>query len=157
MAAFRGRSRLSQKVIALNCRYCAERIPEERVDEGYDYCVKKECSEQGLRALNVVAIHVNKSNDQFALREQLDIPQIAGGSEVDGGQYGIRHRSARPEAEVLTDGQRIERMRRRLETRLRGCTDEAERTRLIDAYNSQVRRMNIRYRRTGLYRQDASP
>ena len=58
---------------------------------------------------------------------------------------------------MLTDGQRIERMRRRLETRLRGCTDEAERTRLIDAYNSQVRRMNIRYRRTGLYRQDASP
>jgi hypothetical protein len=42
-------------------------------------------------------------------------------------------------------------MRRRLEARLDDCTDEDERTRLIDAYNSQVRRMNIRYRRMGLY------
>lgn len=139
----------------MRCRYCGESIPQERVNEGYDYCVKQECCEQGLRALNVVAIHVNKSNDQFALREQLDIPEIAGGAHVDGGQYGIPHRPARREPEVLTDGQRIERMRRGLEARLRGCTDEAERTRLIDAYNSQVRRMNIRYRRTGLYRDDS--
>jgi len=58
---------------------------------------------------------------------------------------------------VLTDGQRIERMRRRLEARLRDCTDDGERTSLIDAYNSQVRRMNIRYRRTGLYREDPRP
>jgi hypothetical protein len=149
--------RSHQKVVVLNCTYCGDSIPEERAHEGYDYCVKKECSEQGLRALNVVAIHVNKSNDQYALREQLDIPEIEGGSEVDGGQYGIRHRPARREPEVLTDGQRIDRMRQRLETRLRACTDEAERTRLIDAYNSQVRRMNIRYRRTGLYRDDPRP
>ena len=138
----------------MNCRYCGESIPEERVDEGYDYCVEQACCEQGLHALNVVAIHVNKSNDQFALREQLDIPAIAGGAQIDGGQYGIPHRPARREPEVLTDGQRIERMRRRLEARLRDCTDDGERTSLIDAYNSQVRRMNIRYRRTGLYRED---
>jgi hypothetical protein len=137
----------------LNCRYCGASVPEERAQEGYDYCVSQECSEQGLRGLNVVAIHVNKSNDQYALREQLDIPEIAGGAHVDGGQYGIRHRPARRQPEVLTDGQRIERMRRRLEARLRDMTDEAERTRLIDAYNSEVRRMNIRYRRTGLYRE----
>jgi hypothetical protein len=43
-------------------------------------------------------------------------------------------------------------MRRRLDARLRDCTDQSERTRLIDAYNGEVRRMNIRYRRTGLYR-----
>jgi hypothetical protein len=138
----------------LNCRYCGDVIPEERTQGGYDYCVKQECSEQGLRGLNVVAIHVNKSNDQYALREQLEIPEIAGGAHVDGGQYGIRHRSARRQPEVLTDGQRIERMRRRLEARLRDTTDVAERSRLIDAYNSQVRRMNIRYRHTGLYRED---
>jgi hypothetical protein len=139
----------------LNCRYCGETLPEERANEGYEYCVKKECSELGLRALNVVAIHVNKSNDQLALREQLDIPEIAGHAHVDGGQYGIRHRAKRPEPEVLTDGQRIARMRRRLEARLRGCTDSAERTKLIDAFNSEVRRMNIRYRRIGLYRDEA--
>jgi hypothetical protein len=141
----------------LNCTYCGDSIPEERAQEGYAYCVKQECSEQGLRALNVVAIHVNKSNDQYALREQLDIPEIEGGAQVDGGQYGIRHRPPRRERQVLTDGQRIDRMRRRLEARLDDCTDQDERTRLIDAYNSQVRRMNIRYRRTGLYREDPRP
>jgi hypothetical protein len=139
----------------VNCRYCGESLPEERANEGYDYCVKKDCSEQGLHALNVVAIHVNKSNDQYALREELDIPEIAGGTTIEGGHYGIPHRPKKREPEVLTDGQRIERMRRRLEDRLRRCTDKAERTRLIDAYNSQVRRMNIRYRRTALYRDDA--
>ena len=141
----------------MNCRYCGDTIPEERAQAGYDYCVKQECSDQGLRSLNVVAIHVNKSNDQYALREQLDIPEIEGGARVDGGQYGIRHRPARREPDVLTDGQRIDRMRRRLEARLSRCTDDAERTRLIDAYNSQVRRMNIRYRRTALYREDPHP
>lgn len=141
----------------MNCRYCGDPIPEERVGEGYDYCVKSDCSEQGLRALNVVAIHVNKSNDQYALREQLDIPEIEGGARVDGGQYGIRHRPSRREPEVLTDGQRIERMRRGLEHRLRDCTDEVQRAKLIDAYNNQVRRMNIRYRRTGLYRNGDRP
>jgi hypothetical protein len=139
----------------LNCRYCGETLPEERANEGYEYCVNKECSELGLRALNVVAIHVNKSNDQLALREQLDIPEIAGHAHVDGGQYGTRHRAKRREPEVLTDGQRIARMKHRLEARLRKCTDEGERTRLIDAYNSQVRRMNIRYRRIGLYQDEA--
>lgn len=141
----------------MNCTYCGDTIPEERAQAGYDYCVKQECSEQGLRALNVVAIHVNKSNDQFALREQLDIPEIEGGAQVDGGQYGIRHRQPRRERKVLTDGQRIDRMRRRLEARLDDCTDEDERARLIDAYNGQVRRMNIRYRRTGLYQENPHP
>jgi hypothetical protein len=139
----------------LNCRYCGDTIPEERVHEGYEYCVKEACCAQGMHALNVVAIHVNKSNDQYALREQLDIPEIAGGTRIEGGHYGIPYRPKEPEPEVLTDGQRIVRMRRRLEDRLRGCTDKAERTRLIDAYNSQVRRMNIRYRRTALYREDS--
>jgi hypothetical protein len=127
------------------------------VTEGYDYCVRPECTAQGLRALNVVAIHVNKSNDQYALREQLDIPEIEGAARVDGGQYGIRHRRARREPEVLSDGQRIDRMRRGLEARLRDCTDGVERARLIDAYNARVRRMNIRYRRTGLYQEGDRP
>ena len=107
-----------------------------------------------MRALNVVAIHVNKSNDQYALREQLDIPEIAGSTRIEGGQYGVPHRARVRDPEVLTDGQRIHRMRLALEARLAGCTDKRERSRLIDAYNSRVRRMNIRYRRTGLYREE---
>jgi len=34
------------------------------------------CVEACIRPLNVVAIAVNKSNEQLALREQLDIPRI---------------------------------------------------------------------------------
>jgi hypothetical protein len=107
-----------------------------------------------MRPLHVVAISVNKSNDQYALREQLDIPEHAGKTVVDGGQYGIPRRLPRPEPRVLTDGQRIERMRRRLEVQLRGCTSKTERSRLIRAHNAEVRKMNIRYRRIGLYPED---
>lgn len=107
-----------------------------------------------MRPLHVVAISVNKSNDQYALREQLDIPEHAGGTLVDGGQYGIPHRPRRREPEVLSDGQKIKAMRRRLEDQLRSATTKAERSRLIRAYNAQVRKMNIRYRRSGLYRED---
>lgn len=107
-----------------------------------------------MRPLHVVAISVNKSNDQYALREQLDIPEHAGGILVDGGQYGIPHRPRRREPEILSDGQKIKAMRRRLEDQLRGATSNAERSKLIRAYNARVRTMNIRYRRAGLYRED---
>jgi hypothetical protein len=46
-------------------------------------------------------------------------------------------------------------MRRQLEAELEECTDQAERSRLIDTYNAQVHRMNIRYRRIGLYPREA--
>jgi hypothetical protein len=113
--------------------------------------MKAACVEACIRPLNVVAVGVNKSNDQLVLREHLDIPQIAGRSRTDGGQYGARHRPPRREPEALTDGQRITRMREVLEAGLETCADPAERAKLIDAYNARVRRMNIRYRRTGLY------
>jgi hypothetical protein len=140
-----------EKRTALKCRNCGDNVSEERVDAGYDYCTQPPCVEACIRPLNVVAIAVNKSNDQLALREQLDIPRIAARTRADGGQYGVPHRPEKPEPVVLTDGQRITRMRRALESRLQSCEDEMERGRLVDAYNARVRRMNIRYRRTGLY------
>jgi len=42
-------------------------------------------------------------------------------------------------------------MRHKLEAQLEKCRDPDERARLIDAYNARVRRMNIRFRRIGLY------
>jgi hypothetical protein len=141
----------------LKCRRCGDPVSEERTDAGYDYCMKPACVEACIRPLNVVAIAVNKSNDQLALREQLDIPRIGGRSRVDGGQYGVAYRPAQREPEVLTDGQRIARRRQVLEARLEDRDDKAERARLIDAYNARVRRMNIRYRRSGLYREIDPP
>ncbi len=114
--------------------------------------MKPACVEACIRPLNVVAVGVNKSNDQLALREQLDIPRFAGRTRADGGQYGAADRPARREPEVLTDGQRITRMRQDLEAQLEECGDEVEQAKLIDEYNARVRRMNIRYRRIGLYR-----
>ena len=63
----------------------------------------------------------------------------------------VRSIVPRREPKALTDGQRITRMRQDLEAQLDDCGNEAERAKLIDAYNAQVRRMNIRFRRTGLY------
>jgi hypothetical protein len=141
----------------LKCRNCGELISDERAEAGYDYCMQPACVEACIRPLNVVAVGVNKSNDQLALREELDIPRIAARTRTDGGQYGIAHRPSRREPEVLTDGQRITRMRQDLEARLKECGDEAERARLIDAHNARVRRMNIRFRRIGLYHESDSP
>jgi hypothetical protein len=42
-------------------------------------------------------------------------------------------------------------MRRELEVRLEACPAEIERAKLIDAHKARVRRMNIRFPRTGLY------
>jgi hypothetical protein len=142
--------------LKLKCRNCGDVVSEERADAGYDYCVKPACVEACIRPLNVVAVGVNKSNDQLALREQLDIPRIAARTRTDGGQYGIAHRPERRQPEVLTDGQLITRMRLDLEALLADCRDPAERANLIDAHNARVRRMNIRYRRTGLYRESDS-
>jgi hypothetical protein len=141
----------------LNCRHCGDVVSEERAEAGFDYCMKPECVEACIRPLNVVAVAVNKSNDQLALREQLDIPKIVARTRTEGGQYGPALRPPPPEPEVLTDGQRITRMRAELETRLETCEDPADRAKLIDAYNARVRRMNIRYRRIGLYGESDPP
>jgi hypothetical protein len=147
---------MMENCLNTKCRNCGDPVSEERADAGYDYCMKPRCVEVCIRPLNVVAVGVNKSNAQLALREQLDIPRIVARTRTDGGQYGIPHRPARLEPEVLTDGQRITRMRRDLEARLEVCGDQAERAKLIDAYNARVRRMNIRYRHIGLYRESES-
>jgi len=141
----------------LKCRHCGDLVPEERSTAGYDYCMKTACVEACISPLNVVAVGVNKSNDQLVLREQLDIARIAARTRTDGGQYGLAGRPAPREPEVLTDGQRITRMRRELETLLEACGDPVERAKLIDAYNARVRRMNIRFRRIGLYRERDAP
>ena len=140
----------------LKCKNCGDALPVERSKSGYDYCTKPACVEVCMRSPNVVAIHVNKSNDQYVLRKDLNIPQVAGRTRVDGGHYGAPPRPRRTSRSgSLTDGQRIDRMRRELEAELEECTDQAERSRLIDTYNAQVRRMNIRYRRIGLYPREA--
>ena len=139
--------------LKFTCRNCGDVVGRERLEAGYDYCLKPGCLEACIRPLNLVAVAVNKSNDQLVLLEQLDIPRVVSRTRTDGGQFGAALRPPRREPRVLTDGQRIARMRRDLEARLAACEDDVERARLIDAYNSRVRTMNIRYRRTGLYRQ----
>lgn len=145
-----------EKLLNLKCRNCGDLVSEERVEAGYDYCMKPACVAACIRPLNVVAVGVNKSNDQLVLREQLDIPQIVARTRADGGQFGPAQSPALRRPESLTDGQRISRMREELEARLQNCHDEAERTKLVDAYNGRVRRMNIRFRRIGLYSESDS-
>lgn len=141
----------------LDCRHCGDVVSKERVDAGYDYCMQEKCVEACLRPLHVVAVAVNKSNDQLVLREQLDIPRVSSSARADGGQYGAPRRPLRREPRVLTDGQKIARMRQELELRLESCKDPVERAKLIDAHNARVRGMNIRFRRIGLYRESGPP
>ena len=93
----------------MDCRHCGDVVSKERVDAGYDYCMQEKCVEACLRPLHVVAVAVNKSNDQLVLREQLDIPRVSSSARADGGQYGAPRRPLRREPRVLTDGQKIAR------------------------------------------------
>jgi hypothetical protein len=158
----------------LQCRNCGDVVDPRRVELGYDYCLKEECQQRCLKRVQLAAVGVNKAADYYMKAEEVLPPRPAapGGTPGppppmepdDGGGEPPEVSSPRARPAVnkgtrpKTTLERLQRMERALDDLLdrsyerfrRGeitATEmHRERDRLVDAFNQQVMRENIRYR-----------
>ncbi len=56
----------------MRCVTCQDELPRERVDYGYDYCIKSACVAQNFTGVRVVEVGVNKSAPQLVAADEVD-------------------------------------------------------------------------------------
>lgn len=148
----------------MKCMNCGETIASERVELGYQYCLKDECQKLCMEPVRLARVAVNKSADQFVLAD--DVPPTTEPStrrapdddQPDESEALPRVRAhLRAPTPVLSPLQRLRAISAELDRRLaksydRFCQGEItstemarEQNALIDAFNGYVRRENIRY------------
>jgi hypothetical protein len=135
----------------MHCKHCGTELAAERAELGYDYCTAPKCVEACLKALNVVAVHVNKASDQYVLREQLDLPEHKPTRSIDPGWTPLFTPRSRPERRrprSKTTVELIDELEAELDTALAGEPDPRLRNKLVNDYNAKLRQFDIRYRRT---------
>ena len=64
------------------CITCGSELHPDRAKK-YDYCMKPECQEKNLKGLNMVAIGVNKSAEQYLLLDEQTQNELASGKFAD--------------------------------------------------------------------------
>jgi hypothetical protein len=64
------------------CITCGSELHPDRAKK-YDYCMKPECQEKNLKGLNMVAIGVNKSAEQYLLLDEQTRNELASGKFAD--------------------------------------------------------------------------
>ena len=148
----------------MQCRNCGDAVDPQRVELGYDYCLKPECQARCVKRVLLASVGVNKAADHYAAAEDLLPPPtpVAGAVPDDGdddyeGDVAPRPRrtaAPRPRPSTLD---RLQALGRELDAAIardydRFCRGEitaaemhAERQRMIRAYNGVVRAENIRY------------
>jgi hypothetical protein len=134
----------------MQCKNCGSDVTAERVELGYDYCTVPACVAACLKALDVVAVHVNKASDQYVLRRQLDLPEHKSTRALDPGWTPLFTRSAEPTskgARPKTTVELIDELEAELDAALATETDSTKRNKLVNDFNAQLRRFDIRYRR----------
>ena len=134
----------------MQCKHCRTELAAERAALGYDYCTEQECVDACLKALNVVAVHVNKASDQYVLREQLDLPDHKPTRSIDPGWTPLftpRSRPQRKRPQSKTTVALIDELEAELDAALAGETDPRKRNKLVNDYNAKLRQFDIRYRR----------
>ena len=137
----------------MDCTNCGNELSPERVVSGYSYCTRPECVEACFEPVEVVALGVNKAADQYLLRRHLDLPaHPARPSTPDGddslGALGLAGRQAPERARAHSASSRIARLEAELDAALAAESDPDRRRKLVDDHNAQLRRLNIRYRRS---------
>jgi hypothetical protein len=143
---------------------CGETLALERVELGYQYCLKDECQKLCMEPVRLARVAVNKSADQFVRADDV-LPTIKPSSRrapdddlPDESEFLPRVRAhQRAPRRVPSPLQRLRAISAGLDHRLaksyeqfcRGEITAAEMAReqnaLIDAFNGYVRRENIRY------------
>jgi hypothetical protein len=64
------------------CITCGSELHPDRAQK-YDYCMKPECQEKNLKGLNMVAVGVNKSAEQYLLLDEQTQNELASGKFAD--------------------------------------------------------------------------
>ena len=64
------------------CITCGDDLPPERAIK-YDYCMKPECQAKNLKGLDMVAVGVNKSAEQYMLLDEATKADLARGKYHD--------------------------------------------------------------------------
>ncbi len=147
----------------LLCRNCGEPVSSERVELGYDYCLKDECQQMCVQRVELAALGVNKAADYYVRADEVLPPRAPdtasfGDEEVPPVQPRSGHH--RP-AKSRPPKSALERLREQ-ETALDRAIDDSyerfrrgeitakemdrEQDRLVEVFNRQVMSENIRYR-----------
>jgi hypothetical protein len=146
----------------LECRNCGDLVDPQRVELGYDYCLKDECQQRCVKRVQLAAVAVNKAADYYMKAEEVVPPQAPPTSaliETEGGTQ-IKRRPTRraTEKRIKSTLERLREYEQELDEALgrsyeRFCRGEMtaremdrERDQLIHAFNQRVRSENIRYR-----------
>jgi hypothetical protein len=159
-------------VTRLQCRNCGSPLDPRRVELGYDYCLKEECQERGVKRVRLAALGVNKAADYYVRADEVlpppaPAPVPSGSDEADDLSAVEAPRRSRTEKRSPTTlerlrereaeldralGERYEQFRR---SEITAREMEAEQRRLIAEFNQLVMAENIRYR--SLLRRKARP
>jgi hypothetical protein len=137
----------------LDCANCGNELSPERAASGYSYCTRPECVEACFEPLDVVALAVNKAADQYLLRRHLDLPEhparTSTRDETDLlGALGLVGREPPERTRAHGASSRIARLEAELDAALAVESDPVRRRKLVDDHNAELRRLNIRYRRS---------
>jgi hypothetical protein len=151
----------------LQCRNCGDVVDPRRVELGYDYCLKEECQERCLERVHLAAVGVNKAADYYMKAEEVVPPRppappapeppLEADEPVEAG-VAKPGQAAATRTRMKTTLERLREQEAALDTALdvayerfrRGEITATEmhrrRDQLVEAFNRQVMRENIRYR-----------
>jgi len=81
------------------CITCGSELHPDRAKK-YNYCMAPECQRKNLKGVELVAVGVNKAAEQYMLRDQQTMDELASGKFADQrrGSFGTSLPSARPAA-----------------------------------------------------------
>src|ERR1700684_1774717 len=81
------------------CITCGSELHPDRAKK-YNYCMAPECQRKNLKGVELVAVGVNKAAEQYMLRDQQTMDELASGKFADQrrGSFGTSLASASPAA-----------------------------------------------------------
>ena len=81
------------------CITCGSELHPDRAKK-YNYCMAPECQRKNLKGVELVAVGVNKAAEQYMLRDQRTMDELASGKFADQrrGSFGTSLPSASPSA-----------------------------------------------------------
>jgi hypothetical protein len=152
----------------LQCRNCGDLVDPQRVELGYDYCLKEECQQRCMKRVLLAAVGVNKAADYYMKAEEVVPPPVPQPPPVPRTTTSIdddetprvrgRRLPSASQKRVKTTLDRLRDEEVELDAALqrsyeRFCRGEVtaremdrERDELIRAFNQRVMSENIRYR-----------